>query len=84
VLDHLEVRLVQREEQTRFDALLIEHHHLHSATAVGEQLRYVVSFRGQWLGLALWAAALHLRPRDGFIGWSEQQRRARLPLVAPE
>ena len=40
VLDHLTVRLVQAEEQERFDALLVEHHYLHSAVAVGEQLRY--------------------------------------------
>ena len=79
----MEVRLVGPEEQARFDGLLVEHHYLHSATAVGEQLRYVATFRGQWLGLALWAApALHLRGRDGYIGWSEEQRRTRLPLLA--
>jgi predicted transposase YbfD/YdcC len=83
VLDGLQVRLVSPEERARFDALLLEHHYLHSATAVGEQLRYVATFAGQWLGLALWAApALHLRGRDGYIGWSEEQRRTRLPLLA--
>lgn len=83
VLDHLEVRLVLPQEQARFDAFLVEHHYLHSATAVGEQLRYVATFQGQWLGVALWAApALHLRGRDGYIGWSEEQRRTRLPLLA--
>ncbi len=83
VLDELEVRLVAPAEQARFDALLVEHHYLHSATAVGEQVRYVAAFRGQWLGLALWAApALHLRGRDRYIGWSEEQRRTRLPLLA--
>ena len=82
VLDQLEVRLITPEEQARFDALLVEHHYLHSALAVGEQMRYVATFEGQWLGLALWAAAaLHLRGRDQYIGWSEEQRRTRLPLV---
>jgi hypothetical protein len=43
----------------------------------------VATFQGQWLGLAQWAAAaLHLRGRDGYIGWSEEQRRVRLPLLA--
>jgi hypothetical protein len=83
VLEGMEVRLIRPEEQARFDALLVAHHYLHSATAVGEHLRYVVTFDGQWLGLAVWAAAaLHLRSREAYLGWSEEQRRTRLPLVA--
>ena len=32
--------------------------------------------------MATWsAAALHLKARDQFIGWTEEQRRRRLPLV---
>src|ERR1700730_4212635 len=82
VIEHLEVRLVAPQEQERFDALLIEHHYLHSARAVGEQMRYVATFEGQWLGLALWgAAALHLRSRDFLIGWNDEQRRQRLGLI---
>ena len=84
ILEHLSVRLVtDRGEQERLDQLLVEHHYLHSASLVGEQLRYVVSYKGQWLALASWsAAALHLKARDQFIGWSEEQRRTRLPLLA--
>jgi hypothetical protein len=42
----------------------------------------VATHKGQWLGLATWsAAALHLKARDAFIGWTEEQRRTRLPLV---
>jgi len=69
VLEHLAVRLVNdRDEQARFDQLLVEHHYLHSAALVGEHLRYVVSYQGQWLALAAWsAAALHLKARDQFI-----------------
>src|SRR5208337_1387614 len=83
VLEHMSVRLVtDRSEQDRFDQLLVVHHYLHSATMVGEQLRYVVTYQGEWLALASWsAAALHLKARDQFIGWSEEQRRTRLPLV---
>src|SRR5207244_9765745 len=44
--------------------------------------RCVATHKGQWLGLATWsAAALHLKARDAFIGWTEEQRRTRLPLV---
>lgn len=84
VLEHLSVRLVtDRVEQDRFDQLLVEHHYLHSATLVGEHLRYVVTYQGRWLGLAAWsAAALHLKARDQFIGWSDEQRQRRLPLLA--
>lgn len=82
VLDHLEVRLVRPEEIPRFDALLVKEHYLHSAQLVGEHLRYVVLYQGQWLALASWSApALHLKARDQFIGWSEEQRRQRLALV---
>jgi hypothetical protein len=82
VLDNLTVRLVQRHEVERFDQLIVEHHYLNNAHAVGEHLRYVATHKGQWLGLATWsAAALHLKARDAFIGWTEEQRRTRLPLV---
>lgn len=82
VLIHLEVRPVRPDEVARFDQLLTEHHYLKSAHLVGEHLRYVATDRGQWLALAAWnAPALHLKARDAFIGWSEEQRRARLPLL---
>ena len=35
-----------------------------------------------WGVLVFCAAARRLRPRDAWIGWSEEQRRRRLPLVA--
>lgn len=82
VLVHLEVRLARADEVARFDQLLVEHHYLQSAQLVGEQLRYVATYCGQWLALAAWnAPALHLRARDAFIGWTEEQRRTRLPLL---
>src|SRR5262249_21620237 len=82
ILIHLAVRPVTADEVERFDQLLIEHHYLESAQLVGEHLRYVAEYRGQWLALASWnAAALHIKPRDHFIGWTEEQRRTRLPLV---
>jgi hypothetical protein len=83
-LEHLTVQLiVDPGEQERCDQLIIEHHYLRCVSLVGEHLRYVVKFKGQWLALASWsAAALHLKARDQFIGWSEQQRRLRLALLA--
>ena len=50
---------------------------------VGEQLFYaVLHARGHWLGVLVFcAASRRLRARDRWIGWSEEQRRRRLPLV---
>ena len=83
VLEHLTVRPVEPHEIERFDALIIAHHYLKNARVVGEHIRYVATHQGQWLGLATWSApALHLKARDAYIGWAEEQRRVRLPLLA--
>jgi hypothetical protein len=83
VLNQIKVRLVQPEEQTRWDQLISQHHYLKNANLVGERLCYVVEYQGRWLALLGWsAAAYHIRARDQWIGWNDNQRRARLPLVA--
>ncbi len=83
VLDGVTVRLINASERKRFDALIIKEHYLHSADLVGEQLRYVAEYQGQWLALQTWnAAAFHLKGRDEWIGWTDAQRRQRLNLVA--
>jgi hypothetical protein len=84
VLDHLQVRLLTSpQDKARCDQLLVEHHYLKDATLVGEQLRYVVTYKGQWLALATWSgAAFHLKDRDKFIGWDFEQCRRRRPLLA--
>ena len=82
ILEHLVVSLVPAEEYARFDKLLVEHHYLHSAWIVGENMRYVATYKGAWMGLAAWSAgSRHLKARDSFIGWSDEQRRRRLALV---
>jgi hypothetical protein len=74
--------LVRPKDIQKCDRMLIEHHYLQSAQLVGERLRYAVIWKGQWFAVATWsAAALHLKARDRFIGWTEEQRRQRLPLV---
>lgn len=82
ILAHLVVRLVRPEEVERFDQLIAQHHYLKNGHLVGEHLRYGAEYQGQWMALATWnAPALHLKARDAFIGWSEEQRRTRLPLL---
>ena len=84
VLDDLEVALVtEAQDKSRWDQLVIEQHYLKSARLVGEQLRYVAQYQGQWLALLGWnAAALHLKAREAWIGWSGEQLRRRRQFVA--
>jgi hypothetical protein len=83
ILIHLVVEPVPADQVERFDQLIVEHHYLKNAQVVGEHLRYVATYQGQWLALATWSApALHIKARDGFIAWSEEQRRTRLSLLA--
>ena len=71
------------KDKARARRLLAKHHYLGDVRAVGEQLFYaILGGRGDWLGvMVLCAASRRLRARDRWIGWSEEQRRRRLPLV---
>ena len=83
VLDGVDVRLILQREQKRFDHMIETQHYLKDATLVGERLCYVAEYRGQWLALLAWSApAYHLKDRDEWIGWTEEQRRRRLGWVA--
>ena len=84
VLEHAQVRLLLTPpDRDRCDELIVEHHYLHDATLVGEQLRYAITYKGRWLGVATWsAAAFHIKDRDQFIGWDFQQCRRRRSLLA--
>jgi len=83
VLDGVCLRLTQPQEQERFDQLIKEEHYLHSADWVGERLFYVAEYQGEWVALLAWtSAAYHLKDRDAWIGWNDEQRNRRLKLVA--
>ena len=83
VLDGLVVRLIAPEEESRWNQEITQRHYLKNARLVGEQLRYVAEYQGQWLGLLGWsAAAFHVQGRDAWLGWTVEQRRTRRPLVA--
>jgi hypothetical protein len=85
ILQHLEVRLLSSEvaERERYRQLIEDHHYLKSDSLVGEQLRYVAECEGQWLALLSWSApAKHLKDREQWIGWTAEQRRRRLALLA--
>jgi hypothetical protein len=83
VLAQLEVRLICPEEQPRWEQTVTAHHYLKNATLVGEHLRYVATFQGQWLACLGWSApARYLKPRDQWIGWAQDQLQRRRHLLA--
>jgi hypothetical protein len=83
LLDGIHLHLLASDDLPRAQQLLDQHHYLGSLKPVGERLHYAVTdARGDWLGVLVFcAAARRLRPRDQWIGWSDEQRRRRLPLI---
>jgi len=83
-LGALEFRLVRRTpEEPLFNALIEEHHYLHYAQPVGEQLKYTVFAGERPVACLAWSsAARHLGPRDRFIGWSREARRRNIRFLA--
>lgn len=87
LLDEVTLRLIDEAadsaESETFGQLVKDHHYLHSDPAVGEVLRYVAEYRGQWVGLLTFcSAAFHLKPRDKFLHWSAREVTQRRHLVA--
>ena len=84
LVESVQVRPIRAEERIRCMRLLKRHHYLGELQPVGEQLIYVaVSRHGGWRAILVFcAAAKHLRHRDRWIGWTNEQRRRRLALVA--
>ena len=77
------VRPIAADERKPFDRLLVQEHHLHNASLVGEMLRYVATDGERWLALLAWStAAFKCKPRDAWIGWPERVQWRRLKLVA--
>ena len=81
-LQALVVRPIEPDERRRFDEALDRYHWL-GHHLVGETMRYVASAPdGTWVALVgFGAAALSCRPRDSYIGWSDDQHFRRLRYV---
>ena len=85
VVDTVRVRPVRSAaERVRCLKLLERHHYLGGLQPVGEQVFYIAHGpSGGWRAVLVFcAAAKHLGPRDRWIGWTPEQRRRRLALVA--
>jgi hypothetical protein len=83
LLQAVTVRLIEPQERERHDALMEQEHYLGNGKAIGQVLRYVAEYQGQWVGLLTFcSAALHLKPRDRFLHWSARQVPERRHLIA--
>jgi hypothetical protein len=80
----LEIRQVRRTAQEKlFNSLIEQYHYLGYCQPVGEHLKYLI-FAGQRpiACVAFSSAPRHIGCRDRFIGWSKEQRRRNLHLIA--
>lgn len=83
MLKEIQVRLVNADEEERFQQLMQAHHYLGALRKIGETVWYVAVCRNEWVALLCFsAAALKLAARDRWIGWSYRQQYARLRLLA--
>src|SRR3990172_6470304 len=71
-----------RELDLQWKKLVATHHYLGYRPLCGAQLRYLIGCEQGYVGaLGFSAAALHLRARERWIGWSHQARQAHLRHV---
>src|ERR1039457_4469472 len=81
LLDEVQVRLIEPGEREGFDRLIVEEHYLGKAQLVGEQLRYVAEYQGQWVGLMSWSAAAYkLKLREEWLCWQVKENKRCLLL----
>ena len=83
-----EIKLVLVESKNRplsrlWNDLMETYHYLGAGPLCGAQVRYLIesSVYGRIGGLAFSAAAWRVAPRDRWIGWSEEARKANLAKV---
>jgi len=83
-LGPLTVRQVRRtRDEATLCRLIEQHHYLGYTQPVGEQLKHMVFAGERPVACFTWSSApRHLAPRDRFIGWEPQVRRANIHLIA--
>lgn len=82
-LSELQVRPVERSEESRYQSQMAGHHYLGALGKIGETLWYVATWREQWVAqFSLSAAALKCGVRDRWIGWDFRSQYGRLKLIA--
>jgi hypothetical protein len=83
-LGPVEIRQVRRtSEEALVKSLVAKHHYLGYVHPVGEHLKYLISAQAQPIACFCWSSApRHLGPRDRYIGWSPEARKANIRFVA--
>ncbi|WP_337954672.1 Druantia anti-phage system protein DruA [Ferrovum myxofaciens] len=83
VLSEIQVRPVERGEETRYQEQMVRHHYLGGLPKIGETVWYVATWREEWVAqLSISAAALKCGVRDRWIGWDFRSQYGRLKLIA--
>lgn len=82
-IDLLHVTARQRQESQIWNEMMDSYHYLGRGPLCGAQIRYLIrSERHGYLGgMAFSACAWRVKPRDVWIGWSDEVRRENLNLV---
>ena len=77
------MELATADQQPQINQLLDQHHYLGGLHPVGERLYYIaIDGKNNWVAVLVFsAAAKHLKHREEWIGWTNEQRRRRLSLV---
>ncbi|MCG2739216.1 MAG: DUF4338 domain-containing protein [Syntrophaceae bacterium] len=80
----LEFSQVRRTDaEALFNSLIEHHHYLGYCQPVGEQLKYIVYAKDRPIACLAWSSApRHIGDRDRFIGWTKDDRKKNLPLIA--
>jgi hypothetical protein len=83
-LQPLEILQVRRTPwESTYDSLIEQFHYLGYCHPVGEHLKYVIFSRSRPIGcFAFSSSPRHLGCRDRFIGWTAEQRKANIRLIA--
>ncbi len=80
----LEIRQVRYTEHERlFNGLISQYHYLGYCHPVGEHLKYIVYFQERPIACFAWSSApRHIGCRDRYIGWSSDERKKNIHLIA--
>lgn len=81
-LSEILVGPVRCGDESRYQALMRQHHYLGALPKISETLWYVATWHEQWIALLSFSAsALKCAARDHWIGWDLRHRYSRLKLV---
>lgn len=83
-LGPLHIAQVRRTtDEALVKSLLAQYHYLGYVHPVGQHLKYLIRHDGRPIACFAWSSApRHLGPRDRYIGWDKQARRANIKYLA--